>query len=224
MDFNLSEYIKKIKLDKNDPDYVIEDYWYGFKQSMTNFYTYMEMYDERKSIIEKWSHTLNDYKSKKQYNLIEIHIKDYMCKYAIDIMKYDDFDNCIHSDILATNIKRWNKISGKFNLENNTKNKIIFDLYDAFNNIKCKCDETLYPILEVFSNFNDLFHDNIAHLTTLGVQYGQVKLLETIANIVGYNILYNNIVNVFPKLYTKFDKKTSCLKICKRFNNKYNNI
>jgi Leucine-rich repeat (LRR) protein len=37
-------------------------------------------------------------------------------------MKYDKFDDSTHSQILITNIKRWNKISNKFHFGNSEKN------------------------------------------------------------------------------------------------------
>ena len=97
-------------LNKNDPDYEIEQFWYGFKQSMINFYCIIKKSD---SHIVSWSATLNRYKAEKNYIQIENCIREYMTHYAFDLIQYSTSTH--NDDILITNIKRWNRISTGFN-------------------------------------------------------------------------------------------------------------
>ena len=47
-----------------NPDYEIEQYWFGLKQSMINFY-----HDKKiNRPIELWSENLNELQKNKQYN------------------------------------------------------------------------------------------------------------------------------------------------------------
>ena len=48
-----------------DPDYNIELFWYGFKQSMINFYNKQEYYE----YINVWSDILNILKKDKKYDI-----------------------------------------------------------------------------------------------------------------------------------------------------------
>ncbi len=50
-------------------------------------------------------------------------------------MKSEKYTDHTHSQILITNIKRWEKISNKFHFGNTEKNKKIYLLFEAFYNI-----------------------------------------------------------------------------------------
>ena len=82
-------------------DYDIEQYWYGLKRSMTNFYN-QHLHFELQRPIEKWSAFLNVCQQKKEYTKIEEYIVYYISLYANDLMRLKD-DYAIN--ILYTNIK-----------------------------------------------------------------------------------------------------------------------
>ena len=59
-------------------DYDIEQYWYGFKKSMNNFY---DSCNGLNRPIEKWSYFLNTCQKNKDYNKIEEYIIYYISLY-----------------------------------------------------------------------------------------------------------------------------------------------
>ena len=148
-----------------NPDYEIEMYWFGLKQSMINFY-------KDKNInrpIKLWSENLNELQKNKQYSIIEEYIRDYISLYAIDLIKSI---NSYHSSILKTNIKRWNKISHKYNFnESNTTQNTIFILFFFYEDIieKNNFDDIIINIfLEIeltilYRNYNDLIKYSVVN-------------------------------------------------------------
>ena len=88
-----------------NPDHHIEDFWLSFKTSMINFYN---QYKYIKRPIDYWSDNLNKLQKNKDYQSIEVNIRDYMSLYAIDLLRCN---STYHVGILTTNIKRWNIIS-----------------------------------------------------------------------------------------------------------------
>jgi hypothetical protein len=182
-------------MNPNDPDYMIELYWFGFKQSMINFYDTISKKCEH--IIE-WSNTLNKYKSNKDYMNIEDCIREYMSSYSFDLIKYSKCE--YHDNILIKNIKRWNEISILFNFNKSVKHtKIIvlfmiylqiktFEHYDFLNNIR-----TIEEILE--SNNYDEF-------IIYSFNNKKPKILESLKKIPEYNI-YENIRRLYPTIDIK---------------------
>ena len=214
---SISQYLQQLELNKNDPDYQIEDFWYGFKKSMTNFYKNNEL---KERDIQDWSDKLNKYKKDKEYSLIEQSIREYIIIYALDIMKYDKINNCIHSNILATNINRWNKLSNKIitcSLFDNNE-QVIF-LFEAFNFIKCKMYKNLYPIIELFFDFNSIISNNYYYLTILSLELGQVKMLDSITKILGYVPLVKIINETYPNFINPNEQNITGLKLCRRYKN-----
>ena len=182
---------------------------------MKNFYKSNGLKNKN---IQLWSDKLNEYKKDKNYSLIEQSIKEYMTVYAIEIMKYDKFSDCFHSSILATNIKRWNKISNKFHFENLEKNKQIFILFEAFNCIKCKMDEKLYPILELFVDLNAMILSDFSYLIVLSLELGQGKMLDCISKILGYKKLAQLINEQCPEFLNN-EIRIIGHKLCKKYKN-----
>lgn len=215
MTLYINEYLEKIELNKNDPDYQIEDFWYGFKKSMINFYRHYEIEHNK---IEEWSNLLNNYKNKKQYELIEASIKDYISFYAIDIMRYDDFENKNFSNILLKNIKRWKEISNKFHFGDSDKNKKIYMLFEAFNCVKSKEDEKLFIILEIFQDLYFLLCDDYDEMICTSFELGQIKVLECIENIIGKEKILDCLNKQFVNSnFTNNDYKISYLKLYKKY-------
>lgn len=195
MSFSL--YIENMELNKNDPDYQIEDFWYILKNSMNNFY---KLYNIKLDKVVMWSNKLNEYKKKKEYSLIEASIKDCIAKYAVDIMQNDIVSDYTHSNILLTNMRRWEKISNKFHFGDSQNNKTIYLLFEAYNCIKLKLNSNLYPLLELFRKLDIMFLDNFNDLIYLSFNLGQFKMLKTIELIIGKEKIYNNIKKNFPTL------------------------
>ena len=213
MSFSL--YLENIELNRNDPDYQIEDFWYGFKNSIKNFYQSNGLIVKN---IQIWSDKLNEYKKEKKYDMIEASIKDYIAAYALELMKYDKFDNCEHSSILLKNMKRWKVISDKFHFGDTNKNKIIYTLFEAFNSAKVKLDRNLFPILELFKNTVEIILNNYLELTLLSFEFNQAKILDCIERIVGKDYIFELIKTNFPNLcLTNRDKYTSYLKLYKKY-------
>ena len=212
---NLNKYLLQIKLNKEDPDYQIEDFWYGFKNSMIKFYKNCGFKNIK---IEEWSLNLNKYKLEKKYLLIEENIKEYMIIYIIDVMQNEPFIITTHSAILLTNIKRWNKIAKTYNFITDTKYTDFINLYEAFSHIKKKCDENLFPILELFKNITNLKSDYY-ELVVLAIELKQSKLLDIIIKIIGFKKTSEIIKHYCPDLIKDFDFNIRGKNLLKRYNN-----
>jgi hypothetical protein len=91
-----------------NPDYEIEEFWLGLKNSMNNFYLQIS---KSENIVEQWSSQLNELQRERNYAEIEISIHRFITKYAIDILRSM---NLYHYHILYTNIKRWRKLREKY--------------------------------------------------------------------------------------------------------------
>ena len=137
-------------------DYDIEQYWYGFKKSMNNFY---DSCNGLNRPIEKWSYFLNTCQKNKDYNKIEEYIIYYISLYANDLMRMKD-DYAIN--ILHTNIKRWDKISNKYKIYSSKDNKFInlsfllLEFYVSF--LKYSKDDSfkiLFDEIEMYLVYND---------------------------------------------------------------------
>jgi len=212
---DLDEYIIQQELNKNDPDYQIEDFWYGLKNSMCNFYRSI---GKTNANIKLRSDKLNQLKTEKKYELIEENIKQYISFYAIDIMKLEKTNVNTHSQILITNIRRWNKISNKFHFGYSEKNKKVYALFEAFYNIKKKFNSEFTHILELFKNIDQLLLDNLKTLSYLAFKNGFIRVLEIIENIIGYEILLDYIKKDFELVtISSVDKNTRWDKLYKRY-------
>lgn len=215
---NFSKYLENIELNKNDPDYQIEDFWCGFKNSMKNFYKSNGL---KVRDIQTWSDKLNEYKKDKKYDLIEASIKDFIFIYMTDVMRYDKFEDCFHSKILMTNIKRWNKISSKFHFGDSEKYKTINILFEGFNSVKSKTDSNLFPILKLFKDWEFIICDDYSYLSLLCFELGQIKMLDCISKIIGKENIFKYINNTYPNFITNSDKTTCFLKLYKKFKQTY---
>ena len=129
-------------------DFPIEEFWYGFKISMKNFYLSTKIPTRN---ITKWSNILNLCKKIKAYNQIEYNIRNYMSLYALDIMKYEK-DSIYNGNILNTNIKRWNLISLNNNFTISEKHNNILLLFDVFCNLKNKINNLSQQIQLAIEN------------------------------------------------------------------------
>jgi hypothetical protein len=167
---------------KKNVDYEIEQFWFGFKTSMINFYNNRTL--ERPII--SWSNHLNSLQAEKKYEEIEHCITKYISLYALDLMRIECSYNL---GILNTNIKRWDKISNKYKIFSSrlSYNKgcnlitTLLDIYSLLEN-KDKIDRTIFnqvELLIIFGDFTDLIkysrYNNIPSIID--------KLLKYDANI-----------------------------------------
>jgi hypothetical protein len=182
-------------MNPNDPDYIIELYWFGFKNSMINFYNTIKGYIANDDHIILWSHTLNNYKSAKDYKNIELSIREYMSVYAFDLIKYSKSE---HSDnIFIKNIKRWNEISDAFNFEKSIKHTKIIILFMIYLQIKVigHIDflDRLMPIEKIIEDCN--YDEFIIYSIT----NNKPSVLELVKKFPEYNI-YENIKRLYPTI------------------------
>jgi hypothetical protein len=168
------------------PDYHIENFWLGFKQSMINFYTTVNM---NYNHIKEWSTNLNHLQSKKQYHDIELSIRDHITYYSYDLIKYSDSTH--HDDILITNIKRWNRISEMFNFDNSVKYSKILIIFMIILEFKKINEYTLWEEM-IEENSYDM-------LIIWAFKNNKVKILELIKNIPEYNLI-ENIRRLYPTI------------------------
>ena len=204
---------ENVRLNPEDPDYQIEYFWYGLKHSMFNFYSRFKLpYGH----IHEWSNVLNEMKSGKQYDKIEINIRDYIAKYAFDITKYDE--STYHSMILMSNIKRWNKISNQFNFLSSVEhNKMIllFMIYlelklDTKNSLDLVDEQKFITIEEVYESSNDEIYDDFIKYALM---HNKSKILELLKNIPGYNVI-ENLKRLYPQYKDSIRNNMSLNKLC----------
>jgi hypothetical protein len=217
---NLSQYCeqfeKETELNKNNPDYQLENFWFILKRSMINFYESIKL----KHNVHLWSNELDKYKKLKEYYKIEENIKNYISIYAIDIMKYDNISENYHCKILMTNIKRWAVILEKFNFSN-TKNynqqqqKIIL-LFEGFNIVKNKNNKKLYQILQIFKKIDFFVLTDFSDLIFLSLQLNQHKILDCLYKIMGNGYIYSVIKTKYPD-FVLLNNNICSLKICNLF-------
>ena len=132
-------------------------------------------------------------------------------------MQNEEFNECFHSAVLLTNIKRWNKISNKFHFGDSTKNKHISIIFDAYCCAKRKLSKNLNPIFELFNDIEGMIISEYVHLLSLSLELGQNKMLDSIVKIIGDKKAFELINELYPKLTNNMDKNTSGLKLCKRY-------
>ena len=189
-----------MSLNPNDIDYAIELFWYGFKQSMINFY---ESINKNYMFIIEWSNKLNELKKNKMYSEIEMNIRDYIKYYSFDLIQYSK--NIHYDNILVTNIKRWNNISDTSIPYN--KIVILFMIYLELK--KQNTDINMFNTIEKVIETNDYDKFIIWSLT-----HKKTKILNLLTKLSDYNI-YENIKRIFPNLIIK--DKMRMNKICKKF-------
>lgn len=201
----------KNKLNKNDPDYYIEYFWYGFKISMNNFYNQNNINCNH---IQEWSNNLNNLKESKEYNQIEFYIRDYMAKYSMDIIKYSPLTSIYHDEILITNIKRWEKVSEQFNFEKSSEYNKLLLLFMIF--LELKKDNLSHKFLEnqILLLENIIKNNNFDNFIIYSLNNEKTKILELLKLIPEYDLLFN-IKKLFPLLnINSRTKNIKMLKIC----------
>jgi hypothetical protein len=174
----------------NNPDHHIEEYWLNFKNSMNNFYTATKMPSRP---IQMWSDNLNALQKAKDYETIEIKIRDYISLYAIDVLRnQSNYYFCI----LHTNIKRWNVISNKYNFTTSTKyHNVVFMLIDIYYGITNKGTLMDDNIKDIFSMVELYIIDNdFMPLISYSIEHNKPSVIDKLNN-------YTNINNIIEINY-----------------------
>lgn len=213
---NLQEYINQVKLNKTDPDYQIEDFWYGFKNSMKKFYQEIK---KPNFSLDKTSEILNKLKEEKDYIQIQQIIKMTIQEYCVNLMKYSDFDETYHTNILMTNIKRWNKLAPDYSFEKYSNSTNVIHLFEGYHNVKSKINTDVISILELFTDFDNLLSSsaNANKLIIESLEMGQVKMLQVCINIFTLDYVFKVINDYYPLLTKKTNKFTKARKLCKLY-------
>lgn len=199
-----------MNLDKNDPDYFIETFWYGFKQSILNFYDSIQY---NNSHITIWSDNLNKLKKEKKYSDIEIAIREHITSYAFDLIKLGYSFSSYNDFILISNINRWNHISIKFNFIDSviySKVVIVFMIYLQIKKMnQYKFLETLGPIEKILEN------NNFDNIVLFALKNNKAKILDYLRKIKDYNVI-TNINRLVPEL--KVHHMIKMYKLCNKYN------
>jgi hypothetical protein len=186
---------------------------------MNNFYS--EINGSNKNIITRpinyWSNKLNELQKNKQYNLIEINIRNYMSLYAIDLLRTFSL---YHTGILITNLKRWNIIAINSKFEMNTEHKyinIVFLLMDVFNNLTNKCttdNEELKIIFSMVELF--IIHEDLSSIVDYAIKHNKPSIIDNI-NLFESQL---NQTNTFKYIENKYNIQLSPKMSAKKFINK----
>ncbi len=209
-----------------EEDFYIEQFWLDFKKSMNNFYS--ELNGSNKNIINRpinfWSNKLNELQKNKLYNLIEINIRDYMSLYAIDLLRTFSL---YHTNILITNIKRWNTISTSNKFEIHIDNidiinkprfiNIVFLLLDIFNNLTNKCmsdNEELKLIFSMVELF--IINEDLTTIIDYAIKHNKPSIIDSI------NLFesQNNQTKTYRYIENKYNIQLSPKMSAKKFINK----
>lgn len=209
------------RLNPEDPDYQIEYFWYGLKHSMFNFYGRFKLYSGH---IHEWSNVLNELKDGKQYDKIEINIRDYIAKYAFDITKYDA--STYHSMILISNIKRWNKISNQFNFLSSVEHNKMILLFMIYLELKMDTKHSSQESLEsskssveehkflTIEQVNESVHDEIYDdFIKYAITHNKIKILELLKKIPGYHVI-DHLKRLYPQYKDSIRNNMSLNKLC----------
>ncbi len=160
-----------------NPDHLIEEFWLLFKQSMNNFY------NDNINInrpIKYWSDNLNKLQKNKDYQNIEINIRDYMSLYAIDLLRTNSNYN---AGILITNIKRWNNIScNKFDICDVKYINIVFLLLDIYNILTNKCLNKIDKDAEILFSTIELYiiHEDFKNFIDYAIEHNKPSIIDKI--------------------------------------------
>ena len=190
-------YLNYPELDKNNKDYHIEFFWYGFKNLLINYFKKLNL----NSIITYTSIELN--KLQKDNNFNEIYQKIYSFIEIVINIIVEDFNkySIFHDNgYIFTWIKRYNKID----------NTIKFELSNLYTNIPIKDISSKDSLLIKFEIIHLLFKKkikkNLCKVFTNCIYtyldhcvnnklYGLFDLIS-----LHYNIdLYYDIINIKPK-------------------------
>jgi hypothetical protein len=192
-----------------NPDHYIEEFWISFKRSMNNFY---EEFKCLSRPINFWSDNLNKLQKNKDYQAIEINIRDYMSLYAIDLLRYN---TVYHIGILITNIKRWNNISNRrFDMCDVKYINIVFLLLDIYNILTNKCSienkeiTILFSVVEIY-----IIHEDFKIFIDYAIKNNKPSIIDRISEFEYKNNKNSGINYIENTFNVKLSPKISAKKI-----------
>ena len=194
-------------INNDNPDKEIEHFWLNFKISMNNFYNCISI----SRPIQEWCDCLNDLQKKRKYLDIEKNIRNYISLYAIDLIRFTD---TYHINILCSNIKRWNKISNKYNFSDNNKeyHNFIFVMLDICH-LLLRNNEDISNIFSQFELF--LLYKDYKILIKYSVENNKSGILDKLI------CFDSEIISQIKKMYniTNIPNNISSRKLIKLINN-----
>lgn len=182
-------------MEQQAPDAHIEEFWIGCKTSMHNFYQWSRQIQRP---LDEWSSRLNFLQSQKKYDQIEKCILNYMSSYALDVMRYGDR---YHSEILDTNIRRWNKLSLTYNFHFKSETNNVLTLFEVFVKNLDRSNESfnrefrlLFRQVELFLFTNDYFP-----LIDLALRHGYTSILDILRSKMDVSAIIAENLGVISK-------------------------
>lgn len=153
-------------------DYELEEFYTGFKKSMSNFYKTHTF----KRPLDQWSIQLNLLQKTKNYKEIHQLIIKIMSLYAIDLMRSA---NPYNANILESNIKRFNNISATLEGMDsiNYNNNGVFLLFDIFTTlIKTQPKEDIRELFDQVELY--LIYEDYTNLIKYAVDNNKMSVLD----------------------------------------------
>ena len=190
-------------INEKEPDYLIEEFWLGLKQSMINFYEDNSI-STLSRCVNDWSNRLNILKSKQKYIEIEYLVYNYLSLYGIDVLRSG---NLYYLGLLNTNIKRWNKVCVSNNdnkggehakLKYQNCMLMLLDIsYKLFN--KCKNEVEKKEITELFKDVElYLMYEDFQNLIQYALKNKKSNILDTLITYNADNV-YNELDIILGK-------------------------
>jgi hypothetical protein len=196
-----------------DPDYLMESIWFTVNCSMQKFYRQIK----QKHCIDKWSVILNKLNEEKKYEDIAKNIMNFFAIFLIDYMKNYNLivDNIYDGNIILTNIKRWEKESLKISINKLDNYNTIINYFKIFIAIfKINKND---PILQLFKNIDDLvIFENINDFIIFALKNNKPLILDSLANIFTYGLLFDAIITIYP-IMNKY-QQIKFTTLCNKFN------
>ena len=193
------------------PDKHIEEFWYGLKKSILNVFYTIQL--EIPFSIDDMSDELNQLQKQQNYSMIEKNIRnniDLFCFYymKLGISTYD-------SNILLSNIKRWNNISKKYSFHEKSDIRHINECCGLFSTYLKYISMKSGYIQELSDYFKNIEYKNYCFnkLVDICIQFNIYTYLDCLIPIYDVTNYINNKYNC------NIHKNTKGLKIIKYLQN-----
>jgi len=183
-------YLPSHKLNKNNPDYHMEDFWYGFKNLIINYYN--NLLDENNILfsisIIFMSEILNSLQKEEKYDDIYEKVYLYVISFCKALIKQYETTTVNNKSYFFTWIKRYNKIQNVKKIEYNepyNKNKLFDDISE---------EDLFYIKLKFIEIYNDY-----------KIDLSLMNLIDTNKNLFLELCLERNSLQMFDYISLKFN-------------------
>ena len=183
-------YLPSHKINKNNPDYDMEDFWYGFKNLIINYYN--KLLDENNVLfsisIIFMSEILNCLQKEEKYEDIYEKVYLYVISFCKALIKQYETTIVNNKSYFFTWIKRYNKIQNVKKIEYNepyNKNKLFDDLSE---------EDIFYIKLKFIEIYNDY-----------KIDLSLMNLIDTNKNLFLELCLEANSLQMFDYISLKFN-------------------